>query len=211
MDTTYLGFSWEKYSKYENQIFDDFDFTNTIFRNAAFKNVTFKGCLFYKSNMNHIGLWSSSFIDCKFVELDLRNMSMGADGGLFERCFFQKCDFRGQYFWYPLFKDCVFEKCKLKKIDFNDSSFFKCKFIGKLEDVTFNGMYHKKETGLKPLDYTDFSEAILGDYVGFEDCDLSTCIPPQGKSFDEILYVVNLNEPHHLSTGTADRYVIPKR
>lgn len=38
-------------------------------------------------------------------------------------------------------------------------------FIGKLEDVTFNGMYHKKDL---------FSESIFSDYVGFEDCDLST-------------------------------------
>ena len=211
MNTIYSGFSWEKYSKYENQVFENFDFTNTVFENAAFNNVTFKGCLFFKSNMNHIGLWSSNFIDCKFISIDLRNMPMGANGGLFENCLFQRCDFRGQYFWYPHFNNCVFEKCKLKKIDFNDASFHYCKFIGKIEDVTFNGMYHKNETGIKPLDYVDFSEAVFGEYVGFENCDLSTCIPPKGNKFDELLYVSNLNNPDRLSSGTKDRYVIPKK
>ncbi len=211
MNDTYKGFTWEKRVKFENETFQDCDFTETIFENASFKDVTFENCLFFKSNMNHIGLWGSRFFNCKFIHIDLRNMPMGADGGLFESCLFQKCDFRGQYFWYPHFNKCIFENCKLKKIDFNDSSFHYCKFIGKIEDVTFNGIYHKKETGIKPLDYVDFSEAVFGEYVGFENCDLSSCIPPQGSTFKEILYVVDLNEPNHLSTGSKDRYVIPRR
>lgn len=128
---------------------------------------------------------------------------------MFGSCSFKKCDFRGQYFWYPHFNRCIFEKCKLKKIDFNDASFHDCKFIGKLEDVIFNGMYHKKETGFKPLNHVNFSEAVLGEYVGFENCDLSTCIPPIGKTFEELLYVVDLNSTGHLSTDSKDSYVIP--
>lgn len=211
INSQYKGFSWKEYTKYENQQFENCDFTNAVFEKAAFKNVTFKDCLFFKCNVNHIGLWSSNFFNCKFIGVDLRNMPIGADGGLFEDCLFQRCDFRGQYFWYPLFRKCIFENSKLKKIDFNDASFHYCKFIGKLEDVTFNGIYHKKDTGLKPLDYVDFSEAILGDYVGFENCDLSTCIPPFGKTFEELLYIVDLNDIGHLSTGTKDRYVIPRK
>ena len=138
-------------------------------------------------------------------------MPIGAEGGLFEDCLFQRCDFRGQYFWYPFFKNCIFDKCKLKKIDFNDASFYNCKFVGKLEDVTFNGMYHKKETGLKPLENVDFSEAIFGEYVGFENCELSTCIPPKGEIFEKLLYAADLNDLGYLSTGSKDRYVLPKR
>jgi uncharacterized protein YjbI with pentapeptide repeats len=211
MNDIYKGYTWKERVKFENETFQDCDFTGTIFENASFKDVTFENCIFFKSNMNHIGLWRSRFFYCKFINVDLRNMPMGADGGLFESCLFQKCDFRGQYFWYPHFNKCIFENCKLKKIDFNDSSFHYCKFIGKIEDVTFNGMYHKKETGIKPLDYVDFSEAVFGEYVGFENCELSTCIPPQGNIFKEMLYIVDLNEPNHLSTGSKDRCVIPQK
>lgn len=67
----------------------------------------------------------------------------------------------------------------------------------------------KKE--IKPLDYVNFSESIFSDYVGFEDCDLSTCTPPMGTTFNEILSNVDLNDLKHLSTGSKDRYVIPKK
>lgn len=211
MNEEYQNFSWKKYTKYENKLFENCNFTNTFFENAAFNSVTFKDCLFSKCNMSNIGLWNSNFINCNFITVDLRDMPIGAEGGLFDKCLFQKCDFRGQYFWYPLFKYCVFEKCKFKKIDFNDSSFCYCKFIGKLEDVTFNGIYHKKNTGLNPIDYVDFSEAIFGEYVGFENCDLSTSTPPKGKKFDELLYIADLNDLGYLSTGSKDRYVIPKK
>lgn len=211
MNTQYKGFSWEERTEYENELFEDCDFTDTVFDHVVFKTVTFKNCLFVKSVMNHIKIWSSSFINCKFVNVDLRNMPMGANGGLFEDCLFQKCDFRGQYFWYPFFNRCVFERCKLKGINFNDTSFHYCKFIGKIEDVTFNGIYHEQENTRKALDYVDFEDAIFGEYVGFENCDLSTSIAPKGKTFKELLYIVDMNDLEHLSTGSKDRFVIPKR
>ena len=158
-----------------------------------------------------MGLWSSDFINCQFINANLRDMSIGAEGGCFKDCLFQKCDFRGQYFWFPHFYNCIFEKCKLKKIDLNDASFHHCKFIGKMEEITFNGMYHKTDTRIKPLDYVDFSDAIFGEFVSFEDCDLSTCIPPKGTTFEYLLYVINLNDPKCLSTGSKDKYVIQKK
>lgn len=192
-------------------IIECYNFTDTYFENASFEGVTFQRCLFYHCNTNHIGLWNCNFIECEFKDVDLRDMSIGAEGGTFDRCVFNKCDFRGQHFFSPDFIDCIFEKCKMKNINFNDASFLRCKFIGKLEDVTFNGMYHEIKKEIKPLDYVDFSESIFGDYVGFEDCDLSTCIPPVGKTFNELLYIADLNNLKHLSTGSKDRYVIPKK
>lgn len=211
MNTKYINYSWAEYTLNENVLFEYYNFTGTIFENTSFEKVTFKNCLFYKCDTNHIGLWNCNFINCEFKDVDLRNVPIGADGGILKKCQFIRCDFRGQHFWFPVFEDCIFEKCKLKNINFNDASFLKCKFIGKLEDVTFNGMYHKIKKEIKPLDYVDFSESIFGDYVGFEDCDLSTCIPPVGKTFNELLYIADLNDLKHLSTGSKDRYVIPKK
>ena len=213
MNDKFVSYSWKEYTKYNNILFECYNFTDTHFENASFEGVTFQQCLFYHCNTNHIGLWNCNFIECEFKDVDLRNMSIGigAEGGTFDRCVFNKCDFRGQHFFSPDFIDCIFKKCKMKNINFNDASFLRSKFIGKLEDVTFNGMYHEIKKEIKPLNYVDFSESIFGDYVGFEDCDLSTCIPPVGKTFNELLYIADLNNLKHLSTGSKDRYVIPKK
>ena len=203
--------SWSAFTKFSEQNFNNFDFSSTIFENTAFENCTFQNCLFFKSNFNHIGLWECNFINCQFIKADMRNIPIGVDGGILKNCLFQKCNFQGQYFETPFFEDCIFDKCKLKNINFNDSSFRNCKFIGKLENVTFNGIYHTQKRGRMLLENVDFSEAIFGDYVTFENCDLSTSIPPKKRTFEEMLYVVDLNDIETLSTGTEDRFVIQKR
>ena len=91
---------------------------------------------------------------------------------------FLHCNFGGQHFESPHFDGCSFESCKIQGVNFNDSSFRECRFIGVIEDTTFNGLYHKKPTGFKILDRVDFSQTVFGDFVTFEDCDLPTCIPP---------------------------------
>jgi hypothetical protein len=111
----------------------------------------------------------------------------------------------------PHFDGCVFDRCKLRRVNFNDASFSHCKFIGKLLDTTFNGMYHEKPTGFPPLDHVDFSEAEFGEFVSFENCDLSTCIPLAGKTFEELLYQIESDDPSVMSTGSADRIVLTRR
>ncbi|WP_107782958.1 pentapeptide repeat-containing protein [Capnocytophaga leadbetteri] len=203
--------SWSTFTKFSKQNFDDFDFSNTVFENTAFESCIFQDCLFFKSNFNHIGLWGCDFINCQFISADMRNIPIGVDGGILKNCSFQKCNFQGQHFEYPFFDNCIFDKCKLKNINFNDSSFRNCKFIGKLEDVTFNGIYNNRKRERTVLENVDFSEAVFGDFVSFEDCDLSSSIPPKTRNFEEMLYVVDLNNIKILSTGTKDRFVIQKK
>ena len=203
--------SWSTFTKFSKQNFDDFDFSNTVFENTAFESCIFQDCLFFKSNFNHIGLWGCDFINCQFISADMRNIPIGVDGGILKNCLFQKCNFQGQYFETPFFDNCIFDKCKLKNINFNDSSFRNCKFIGKLEDVTFNGIYNNRKRERIVLENVDFSEAVFGDFVSFEDCDLSSSIPPKTRNFEEMLYVVDLNNIKILSTGTKDRFVIQKK
>ena len=93
-------------------------------------------------------------------------------------------------------------------MNFNDASFLRTKFIGKIEDTTFNGLYHKQSTGHPILDEVDFSQAIFGDFVTFEDCDLSNSSPPDGRRFEDLLYQIQSSAPKTLSTGSADRLVI---
>lgn len=202
---------WSTFTKFSKQNFDDFDFSNTVFENTAFESCIFQDCLFFKSNFNHIGLWGCDFINCQFISADMRNIPIGVDGGILKNCSFQKCNFQGQHFEYPFFDNCIFDKCKLKNINFNDSSFRNCKFIGKLEDVTFNGIYNNRKRERTVLENVDFSETVFGDFVSFEDCDLSSSIPPKTRNFEEMLYVVDLNNIKILSTGTKDRFVIQKK
>lgn len=203
--------SWSTFTKFSKQNFDDFDFSNTVFENTAFGSCIFQDCLFFKSNFNHIGLWGCDFINCQFISADMRNIPIGVDGGILKNCSFQKCNFQGQHFEYPFFDNCIFDKCKLKNINFNDFSFRNCKFIGKLEDVTFNGIYNNRKRERTVLENVDFSETVFGDFVSFEDCDLSSSIPPKTRNFEEMLYVVDLNNIKILSTGTKDRFVIQKK
>jgi fluoroquinolone resistance protein len=199
---------WEKKTKIEKQTLDGYDFTNSDLNHPIFNQVSFKNCVFEKTKFDDARIYGCSFEICDFNGIDFRNTSLGAQGALLNKCIFKKCDFSGMNFEYPHFLNCIFDNCKLRKINFNDSSFSGCRFIGKLVDVTFNGIYHRHKTSYPPIEKTDFSQAVLGDFVGFEKCDLSSCIPPAGQSFDTLLYVVDLNDPTHLSTGTKDRIVI---
>jgi hypothetical protein len=59
-----------------------------------------------------------------------------------------------------------------------------------MADVFFHGNYSSDITeGSKPnpMYEVDFSEATFGQYVVFNDCDLSTCTPPSGSTFDSLL------------------------
>ena len=95
----------------------------------------------------------------------------------------------------------------MSKVDFKASFFVSCKFVGILSDVIFRGndesdLYSNPQ--LNSMYHIDFREAIFGEYVDFEDCDLSTCIPPKGKTFEELLFQSEYY-PNRLGTGSKNR------
>ena len=191
LNSEYKGVKWERKTKIENKIFKGFDFSDTMFHYPIFKNVEFENCLFNKSDIEDARLYGCSFTSCSFLKIDFCTATMGAYKGLFKDCYFENCDFRNASFYEPEFDNCIFNKCKLTRIDFKASVFRSCKFIGKMSDITFRGNY-KHDTIMSDapqnlMHEIDFSEAIFGEYVGFEDCDLSTCIPPKGTTFEELL------------------------
>jgi fluoroquinolone resistance protein len=210
MESKYKEFKWDKPTKFEKQVFINFDFTQANFDGVLFIECDFNGCIFKKCTPGSLGIFGSNFTKCNFESFDFRRISVGANGGTFESCIFEKCNFSGRHFEYPHFELCIFDRCKIKNVNFNDASFSKTKFIGKIEDSTFNGLYHKKSTGHKIIDQVDFSEAIFGDFLTFENCDLSNSTPPKGKSFGDLLYQIYSNDPTTLSTGSSDRIVLTK-
>lgn len=212
MERMFRNKSWDQQITFSDQSWKAYDLTETDFANVRFSNVVFDKCLFSKSKLRHIRLFSCSFTDCDFDRVDLRDFAFGASTGLFQNCRFSKCDLRGQDFASPRFELCLFDNCKLKKISFNDSTFSQCKFVGKLEDVSFNGIYRRQPTTYQPLDHVDFSEASFGEFVSFHNhCDLSTCIPPQGASFDSLLYNLYRDDPSVRSTGSEDKIVLTRQ
>jgi fluoroquinolone resistance protein len=210
MEQKFKNFKWDSPTNFENEAFKDYDFSGSQFDNVLFIGCTFENCIFKKGNAGNLGIFGCDFSDCTFDSFDFKKISVGANGGKFTSCKFTKCNFTGRQFEYPHFDSCVFDQCKIKNVNFNDASFKRTKFIGKIEDTTFNGLYHKKSTGYKIIDEVDFSMAVFGDFVTFEDCDLSNSIPPNGKRFEELLYQIYADDPKTLSTGSTDRIVIRK-
>lgn len=191
LNTEHRATKWVMKKKVENKIFKAFDFSDTLFNYPIFENVQFEDCLFNKSDIEDARIYGCSFINCHFIKIDFRTATLGAHKGIFKNCRFDNCDFRNASFYEPEFKNCTFNKCKLNKIDFKASSFESCKFIGKMSNVVFRGN-DKSDLYQNPTPNTmyniDFSEATFGEFVDFEDCDLSTCIPPKGTTFEELLF-----------------------
>lgn len=208
MNTSFYNAKLVEKSQFSENIYVDYDFSFCDFNGSFFVKSNFENCIFQKGKSLQLAFFGCNFKNCKFIQFDFRSIPIGADGGCFSECHFLRCNFKGRQFEYPHFDLCIFEKCLLKNINFNDSSFHKTKFIGDLEDITFNGLYHKKSTGFKIVDFVDFSQATFGEFVTFEKCDLSTSIPPSGVQFCDILYQIREDSPHILSTGSIDRIVI---
>lgn len=204
--------TWELKTIVSQQTFKNFDFTKTNFNSAIFNNVNFINCLFDKSNLSGSKLYyNSNFSDCTFTNVDLSSTTFGSHKGLYENCIFNKCNFKGKEFNFTRYVKCFFDACKLKKINFNASSFANCKFTGSMDDVTFNGMYDTNKSSFPVLDNVDFSDAKLGEFVTFIDCDLSNCTAPTGSTFDEILYNLYSDDSSVLSTGSKDRIVLSRK
>jgi uncharacterized protein YjbI with pentapeptide repeats len=203
---------WELKTKVSQCTFEDFDFSNTNFNSTIFENVVFKNCLFFKSNLSGSKLfYQSNFEDCKFINVNLSNTTFGSNRGVYKGCLFEKCNFKGKEFDFTEFINCDFVNTKMKNINFNGSKFDNCRFIGKIEDITFNGIYNTNPNPSTCLKEVDFSQAVFGEFVTFFNCDLSICTPPVGTSFYELLYNLYSNDPSILSTGSKDRIVIEKR
>lgn len=182
--------TWEMKTNVENHVYEDVDFSNIDFNSPIFTNVSFKNCTFANCDLDNARTYTCKFYTCKFDRIDLRGVSVGAHHGLFEDCIFLRCDFRRLKCSQTDFIGCIFEKCKLKGWEPDASYFENCKIIGKLSEVTFYNYY--SNDFIKPekdslFHSIDFSDAEFGEYVAFENCDLSRSLPPKGKTFEELL------------------------
>jgi len=209
MKTDYINKTLELKTKFSNQNFVDYDFTKTNFNMSIFENTNFENCLFESSVLKGSRIfYESNFENCVFKNINLSQTTFGSHKGVYKNCIFENCEYKSKDFNFTQFIDCKFIKAKFTTVNFNGSKFRDCIFEGKFKDVTFNGIYDSNPDSKACLYKCDFSNSNFGDFVSFENCDLSTCTPPKGRTFTEILYLVDASNPALLSTGTPDRIVI---
>ena len=206
MEQEYFGRILEVYTntfsfkeRFFQVVFEGLFFGGVDFNHAIFKDCIFKDCVFSKCNVSDVRLYGdSSFVNCLFDRMRLGNdTSLGEHSGDYIDCVFRNCAFRNKAMSigdppYTQYTRCVFENCAMKNVSFNKSSFVKSSFIGKLSDVTFNGVFQSCSSQDLHLEI-DFSDSIWGEYVGFHRCsfsDLSQCTPPKGKTFEELLHYI---------------------
>ena len=188
-------------------VFEDFLFDKTDFNHAIFKDCVFKNCVFRQCKVTDVRLFGEiAFEHCIFDRMRLGNDTpWGGHAGKYENCLFQKSSLTNKAMWDTLYVRCVFAHCKWKNVSFNRSTFVQSAFIGKLSDVTFNGVFEYRLAPELHLEI-DFSEAVWGDYVGFHQCslaDLSMCQPPRGHTFEELLHPQDEEGVVSLNTGGA--------
>lgn len=212
MNETEKGKKWPLKTRVAFQVFESYDFTDTDFNSAIFEQLTFKKCIFKRSKLSGTRLfYNAQFEDCAFIDLNLSNTTLGSNNAKYANCSFEKCIFKGKEFDDTEFIDCIFTKMTFSKINFNGSTFKNCEISGKLDDVSFNGMYNINPSKDACLNNVDFSGSTFGRYVTFYNCDLSSCIPPEGENFDQLLYQIYSNNSGILSTGDEDKIVLIKR
>ncbi|ANF94879.1 pentapeptide repeat-containing protein [Paenibacillus bovis] len=165
------------------------NFTRTDLNHPIFTNVIFENCLLDRTVLDDARFYGCDFIDCTFRKVKFEASTIGAHGGAYRNCIFEQCKFGQASFYNPEFVGCLFEQCRWNGADLNASFFENCRFTGKLDDVRFRGRYESDlypNARPNPMRNVDFSEAQLGKYVDFTDCDLSSAIPPTGRTFAEI-------------------------
>ena len=183
------GFAFKE--RITGRLFEGLLFDRTDFNHAIFKDCLFRGCTFLGCQVSDVRLYGAlSFEGCTFDRMRLGNdSSWGEHSGKYEDCRFERCTLRNKAMWDPRYIRRVFAHCTWANVSFNRSSFTRCAFVGPLRDVTFNGVFESRLPQDLELEI-DFSEATWGDYVGFHGCtytELSRCIAPRGRSFEELL------------------------
>jgi fluoroquinolone resistance protein len=150
------------------------DFTGSQLDTMRFHDCEFTDCIFDKARCREWALWRCSFSSCSFVATDLRG---GVFGGVqegvrnrFTDVNFSRATLSGVIFGSAEFKNCRFGR--LKKVDFEGSSFVDCSFEGILEEVEFRRFAGDlPDVPPNAMRNIDFTKARFR-FVDFHDLDL---------------------------------------
>jgi len=152
--------------KFERVKLVDLDFSGSRLESLRFFNATIANCRFDEARCQDWRLWAVDVTDTSFVGADLRKAVLGAwyegRGDVYERVNFSRANLRSIVCPAATFVDCDFGDAQLAKVDFQSSSFIRCRFAGLLREVMFYD--HGFKTGKpdpNPMEDVDFSQAEL--------------------------------------------------
>ena len=152
--------------KFERTKFVNLDFSGARLESFRFFNATISNCRFDRARCQDWRLWAVDVTDTSFVEADLRKAVLGAwfegRGDVYQRVNFSRSNLGSIVCPAATFVDCGFGDAQLSKVDFQSSSFIRCRFAGLLREVMFYD--HGFRTGKpdpNPMESVDFSEAEL--------------------------------------------------
>jgi uncharacterized protein YjbI with pentapeptide repeats len=149
--------------------------------------------------MDDLRVWRTDFSNVSFRSADLRGAVLGGTSendsrrNSFHDVDFTAADMRGTIYGAAEFVRCKFNHARLKKVDFQSSTFTDCSFEGELRDVMFWDRGFKGE--LFPpneMKRVDFTRAKLR-WSGFHRLDLEEVLLPTDEghivveNFPEIL------------------------
>lgn len=168
--------------KFTGVVLTDLDFSGARLDGFRFFNATVSNCRFDDAQCKDWRIWAAEVTDTSFVGADLRKAVIGGwyegRGDVYERVDFTRANLRSIVCPAATFVDCDFGHAQLVKIDFQSSSFIRCRFAGLLREVMFYD--HGFRTGKpdpNPMEDVDFSDAEL-KWVEFRRLDLDRVTLP---------------------------------
>lgn len=128
--------------------------------------------------------WRTSFERVSFAGANLRGAVVGpwldGKGNTYRGVDFSGADLRGIVCPAATFTDCVFEHTRLDRVDFQSSSFIRCRFVGELRDVIFwDRGFQTGKPDPNPMEDIDLRDATL-PWVDFRRLDLDRVWLPGG-------------------------------
>jgi uncharacterized protein YjbI with pentapeptide repeats len=118
------------------------DFSASDLPHLRFIDCRLEDCIFDRSMCNDWRIWATVLDQCTLRGADLRGSSLGAVSGatrnVYSNTDFRDADLRNTSYIAAVFKGCRFENAKIKRIDFESSTFVDCAFAGSLDEVVFS-------------------------------------------------------------------------
>lgn len=152
--------------KFEGVRLENLDLSQSQLEGCRFIRSAISNCRFDQARCQDWRLWAVEVTNSSFVGADLRKAVLGAwyegRGDTYRRVTFSGANLRSIVCPAATFIDCDFGTAQLAKVDFQSSSFVRCRFAGLLREVIFYD--HGFKTGkpeANPMEDVDFSDAEL--------------------------------------------------
>jgi uncharacterized protein YjbI with pentapeptide repeats len=163
-------------------VLKDIDFSYSHLDNLRLHNCNVVGCRFDSASCEGWRVWGCDFSETSFRAANMRSAMLGpwADGrgNTYAGVDFDNADLRGAVCPAATFRDSTFAHARLDGIDFQSSTFIRCRFAGPLHDVIFwDRGFRIGKPDPNRMEDVDFSDAILR-HVEFRRLDMDSAALP---------------------------------